>query len=261
VVIVRGWGDDGASQDRVCIEDLNAERHELSLVQFNAARAAMPRHGGRLVRLTDEPQFVDIGGAIKRGIEACVTGLREGHGDLAGHAALRSWASYLVRPELFRARFVAPADVMDALLDLHRRVEGQGALLRALFADGVGEASALLRDPQLRKARLGWSRLARDWSKFAVQCAPAEPRFEELQHLAVQIDRAVGAGMDAELLAERRARFTELRGELALAWSPVGHDLATHLTAMGHTLLELVQREEEAVDELAEWAGMAERGW
>ena len=251
VVILRGKTPDG-----VLVEDVRAETHVLSTADLIAARAVLPRHRGRLIRLTDETQFVDMGGAIKRGVEACVMGLRKGHRDLSGHEALRAWAGYLVRADAFQERFSTPVDVMDALLDLHRRIEGQGALLRALFADGIGEASALLRDPVLREQRIVWAPIARDWSALAGRCLPSEPQLEALQHLGVQLDRAVAAGMPAEQLADKRARYEELHGELALSWMPPAHELDTLLTSLGHSLRELVHREEEAIDELAEWAGM-----
>ncbi len=250
VVVLRGT--EGGFQ----VEDLRTVTHTLSAPDLIAARAVLPKQRARLLKLADGTQFVDMGGAIKRGVQACVTGLRQGHGDLSGHAAMRMWASYLVRADAFQERFASPPDVMDALLDLHRCIEGQGALMRALFADGIGEASALLRDPVLREQRSVWAGIAHDWSAFSAQCVPAEPDFQTLQHLAVQIERGVGAGLAPETLADKRAQFADLRDELALTWMPAAHTLDTHLTSLGHSLLAIVQREEVAIDELAAWAGM-----
>ncbi|MCO4763963.1 MAG: DUF4872 domain-containing protein [Myxococcales bacterium] len=246
VVVLRGTAPDG-----LLVEDLNREFRLLRHADAIAARAVQPRHRGRLIRVNQATRPIEQG--IRPGLAACVQGLRARHGDVMGHSGLRNWASYLVRADAFLDRFTSPPDVLDALLDLYRAIHSQGAMMRALFADGIREASALLMDEQLREHARVWGEIARDWNLLASRCVPDEPQMASLQHVAMQMDRGVGAGDSAERIGDLRARFSELRGEIALNWLPEPVWLNAHLASLGQGLLEIAQREDTAVDELQGW--------
>ncbi len=254
VVLVRGFDAGG-----LLVDDLSGQLRAMSPEAFHAAQAALPQHRSRLIRLTDDAWRTHaawqeaLPQAITAGIAAGVGHLRTGHGHVAGLPALRWWAGALIDLAPFRARFVSPPDVLLALLDLHRVIRGQVGLMRGLFADGLGEASALLRDEQLRDLRDDHADLARRWSALADRCLPHDAQLDALQRLAVEVDRGVTRHVDPATQAERRARLAEQRGELCLSWHPDPVALDAHLVSLGQGLLALAGREEEAAAELHGW--------
>ena len=205
----------------------------------------------RLLRVHGAPRR-SMDQMLRLGLAACVAGMDAGHTSF-GVAGLRQTSAVLFHIVHWRQQYPTKGDQLHALFDLGHAIKRQGGLMRALFADGLTEASAALRDEELRDLRDDFAALARKWATTADVCLPGDSALDEAQRLRRWIDVSVHQGDDANTLADGRARLAELTRDLAADCQVEQVELDDHRVVVAQHIAARTNEEVLALDALKAW--------
>jgi len=227
----------GAAGERVRIDDRNLAPLSVTREELDAARARVGSYKHRLVIC--EP--------VEAGEERLRAAAREGLADTVEHLSARSdsfglpawrkWARMLVDtrdakawPRVFEDRVALSGALLSAFESVEP-VGSEGGHLRALYADFLDEAAALLDAPALADAADAYRALAQRWHDLAeVALPPALPAFAALREHAAALHESVIARGDAgaDDAARAAAQLWELRAALDRE-PPLDRDAALEL--------------------------------
>ncbi len=173
--IVTAYGLDEAG-NKVFIDDLGKKPLTLSGEEFAKARARIPSYKNRLL-LLEAPKAIDIENAIIEGIRDCVNYLGA-KSDTFALPAIAKWAKLMTDtknskgwPVVFKKRnglYSTLTSIYEGIA--HRDSDGDG--LRAMYADFLSEASAVINTPRLKEIAAQYKKIAKMWANLADACLP-----------------------------------------------------------------------------------------
>ncbi|WP_448070515.1 BtrH N-terminal domain-containing protein [Georgenia yuyongxinii] len=248
------------SGDRVHVDDRTLAPLTVPTDAFDRARARVGSYKNTMlvVRSADAVVPADrLRAAVRDGLQATVDHLA-GSSTSFALPAWRKWSRLLVDQRAAKGWPTVFADrrgLLRALAGVWEAVEPagmDGGHLRALFADGLTQAAAVLDEPALAEQAHRWREIGQRWHLLADTALPDEvPAIARLRELTATVTGAVAEG-DAGA-AERAAAADELwrlRAEHADA-SPLDEErLASIRTTMSIHLAAIHQAETSAVASL-----------
>jgi Domain of unknown function (DUF4872) len=244
----------GIEGDRVRVDDRNVAPLSVSRERLDAARARVVSYKHRLV--VTEPAEISadtLRTAARAGLEDAAQHLAA-RSDSFGLPAWRKWARLLTDTRNAKAWpnvFADGRGLAGALLAAYEGIEpvgSDGGHLRALYADFLDEAAALLDEPRLGEAASAYRALAERWHALAELVLPADvPAFATLREELATVHESVMARGDAgaEEAAAAAERMWALRSELD-ASPPVEPDFGALSEAVG----AIYEAEVEAAERL-----------
>lgn len=210
--------------DRVHIDDRNLAPLTVGRERLDAARARSGSYKHRLIVPEPTPSIGEdvLRDAVRAGLADAVQHLGA-RSDSFGLPAWRKWARTLVDTRGAKGWpqvFADPIGLVGALLSIYEGIEPVGTYgghLRALHADFLDEAAALLEMPELTDAAGAYREVAALWHELAELALPADvPEFAELREGLVAVHESVVARGDggAGEAGEASARQWALRARL-----------------------------------------------
>jgi hypothetical protein len=191
--------------DDVLIGDLTDETIRVDAGAFAAARARIKKQKNRLLSIAPSSNKVDLKKAVYDGLRTCAKSLVEAkYGPFTEHfrlGAFKMWAERLHgsnHKESWDKIFASPGNFWSALTSVHQYIESYGTgggLCRPIFADGLAEAGAALKDAKLTALSKRYREIGQQWSALAEAALPAKvPLFEEARKLNTRRAELAHAG-------------------------------------------------------------------
>jgi hypothetical protein len=245
---------------RVHVDDRTTDPLTVPVADVDRARARVGsyRNAMLVVRTRDAVVPADrLRAAVRAGLAATVEQLG-GTSTSFALPAWRKWAKLLVDPRAAKGWPTVFADrrgLLRALAGVWESIEPAGMTggnLRAMFADGLVQAAAVLDDPALAAQAQSWREIADRWHALAEAALPDDvPAIVRVRELTATVTGAVAEGDAAA--AERAAAAQQLwavRSDHADA-PPLSDDaVAGVLAAMSDHLTGIVAAESDAVRRL-----------
>jgi len=171
--IVTAYGIDEA-ENKVLIDDLGKKPLTLSREEFAKARARIPSYKNRLL-LLEAPKTIDLENAVIDGIRDCVNYLGA-KSDTFALPAMAKWAKLMTdtkNPKGWPVVFKKRNGLYSTLTSIYEGIaykssEGDG--LRAMYADFLSEASAVVNKPQLKEIAAQYKKIGKMWANLADAC-------------------------------------------------------------------------------------------
>ena len=273
----RNWGMApllvyGLDEEHAWIAGPSSQPLVIPAATLAAARGRVKKAKFR-VTIPGAPDFSRLESAVEAGLRQCLSLFTEGppRGSRKnfGLAALEHWAQLLTntRNKQSWARYFAPGrDLMMALAGNHTQpgafswIETWGfdGMERAVYADFLDEASAILERPALEDVAESFRRSHAQWRQLAHMLLPEDvPALAETRQLLQQRYALLDEqGMDA--LPEMRrchARQAELFEQLGDDFPMSEAELVTFREGLAQQVLAIRATEGEALAQLAEVLG------
>jgi hypothetical protein len=254
---------------RVYLDDRNIAPLSVERGAFDAARARVGSYKNLIIAPAPRPGPLDpdsVRAAVRAGIADCATHL-SARSESFSLPTWRKWARLMTDPRNAKGWPTVFADrrgLVGALLSVWEGVEPAGMTggnLRALYADFLDEAGALLDTTALAGAATAFRDAAAGWHAVAETALPdSVPEFAAIRDLTAALQESIAAeGNEGQAeAASAAAQLWTLRAtydaEPPLDAAAVGELFA----AMGKQLAEIHGIETAAIDELravvAGWA-------
>ena len=237
-VVVYAIDDDVAHVDDRGLAPRTVERSVL-----DAARGRVGSYRNRLCVIEpdrDELPVALLRDAVRAGLADAAEHLAS-RSDSFGLEAWRKWARMMTgqQAKAWPRVFASGRGLAGALLSTYEGIQPvglDGGHLRDLYADFLDEAAALLEEPALAEAAVGWRDAAARWQALADAALP----FGRLRELLAEVHGTVVEGGDA---TDAAAELWDLRRSLDEA-PPV--DTGELFPAMGALLEEIYEAEAAA---------------
>ncbi|MEZ5988706.1 MAG: DUF4872 domain-containing protein [Planctomycetota bacterium] len=244
------------------VADLPGAALRLAADALAKARGAICTHKNR--QLTIEPAGkaltkTAVEAAVRAGLDACITDLREPRIKTFGLPGLERFARQVANTKAKDGwpRFFADGKLYWPLKDCFATIETEGTgggLMRPLFASFLDAAAKVLGKPGLKQVAKTYRRLGKRWTALAEAALPSEvPAFARTKALLRERNALLAEG-GADALAEVARLATELdrlqRKELARF--PLDEaDRMALLEGLSRDITALHRAECAALDELA----------
>ncbi len=173
--ILTVYGIDEA-ENKVLIDDLGKKPLTLSPDEFAKARARIPSYKNRLL-LLEAPKTIDLENAISEGIRDCVSYLGA-KSDTFALPAITKWARLMTdtkNPKGWPTVFKKRTGLYTTLTSIYEGImlkNGGGDGLRAMYADFLTEASAIINTARLKEIAVQYKKIAKMWANLANSSLP-----------------------------------------------------------------------------------------
>jgi hypothetical protein len=254
--IVTAYGLDEA-ENKVLIDDLGKKPLTLSRDEFAKARARIPSYKNRLL-LLEAPQAIDLENAIIDGIRDCI-GYLGAKSDTFALPAIAKWAKLMTdtkNPKSWPVVFKTRNGLYSTLTSIYEGIahggsDGDG--LRAMYADFLTEASAVVNAPRLKEIAVRYNKIAKMWANLADACLPDSVQpFRETKTLLVKKYELLRTQGDAGLKGVARVskKLNDLASALNKQFPLNGHQINGLFADLQARLYGIHAAEENALAEL-----------
>jgi Butirosin biosynthesis protein H, N-terminal/Domain of unknown function (DUF4872) len=239
-----------ARDDRVHVDDRGLAPLTVDRPTLDAARARVGSYKNRLTVIAPDRTEIEtdtLRAAVRAGLDDAAEHL-SASSDSFGLPAWRKWARMMTGEgaKAWPHVFADGRGLAAALLSTYEGIQPAGLYgghLRALYADFLDEAAALVDEPGLEQAATAWRAAADEWHALAATALP-DDRFGRLRELMTEVHASVVEDGDrgAEAAAAAAAELWDLRR--ALDAEPL--ETAELFAAMGAHLETIYEHEREA---------------
>ncbi|MDT7724052.1 MAG: hypothetical protein QOI21_628 [Actinomycetota bacterium] len=243
---------------KVFVDDRNLAPLTVDRKAFDAARDRVGSYKNLLVSIKPG-EVKDLETAVRDGLADCARRLSGGSESFSLPAWSR-WAKRLTddrNPQGWPTVFAERRGLIGALLSVWENVTPAGMTgghLRDLFADGLDEAAALLKLPELGEQATHWRAIAGKWDELAEAALSADtPEFAWMRGLTESVSNGVRAGDEAqEAAAESGKELWRLRAHYDQEVPFTDAEVKALYTDLSTRLREIHAAETDAIRTLAE---------
>jgi hypothetical protein len=254
--IVTAYGIDEA-ENKVLIDDLGKKPLTLSTAEFAKARARIPSYKNRLL-LLEAPKSIDLENAVIDGIRDCVNYL-SAKSDTFALPAITKWAKLMTdtkNPKGWPLVFKKKNGLYSTLTSIYEGImlkSGEGDGLRAMYADFLTEASAIVNMPRLKEIAAQYKKTAKMWANLANSSLPeAVQPFKETKTLLAKKYELLRTQGDAGLteVAKLSKKLNDLASTFNAQFPMSDHQINELFADLQAQLYGIHAAEEKALAEL-----------
>jgi hypothetical protein len=247
----------GAEDGHVLLDDRAHQPFSVPAETFADARARIGSYKNRLLIIEEADPGIDLRGAIRQGLEACVEHLNSSSQSFS-LPALQKWAKLMTDPKNKKGWPVVFADrrgLYSALSSIFEAIALHDAPggLRALYADFLTEAAPLVGGSGLEAVAAQYRDLGNLWDDFAEAALPGSVApFREAKQRLRERNEVLARGGDAwRATGDLTARIGAIRSACNLDF-PLNDAEVTDLFADLQARLRAIHASErKAIESLA----------
>lgn len=247
------------TEDRAWIGDLSDQPIPISLKDLTETRLRIKKQKNRLLSVSEGKGKAPTAEMLRAGLKACHAGLTgspmKGYPNMFNLNSFKQLAERMHgskdKDNRWERVFPPGPLLLRGLTSLHDFIEHYGTgggLCRPIFADGLAQASAALKDIRLSALSSQYAEIGTSWSALADAALPdGQPQFAELKELLARKAELTAAG-DPKRAGEIRdifARIDEIERQCGkkfplseTACDGLRADLQAQLRAIHHAEVE-----------------------
>ena len=240
--------------------DLSESPIPIALADLATARGRIKKFKNRLLALQPATAAIDLDGAVRGALRACVEALSTCKMKNYRLDAFANWADKLdgAKGADSWARMFRPGHLMyQGLWSITEFVEfyGGGGLCRPIFAEFLADAGRLLRDQRLEALSTRYASLGRDWSALADAALPDRvPALRDTKRLYQRRARARVRGIAGTPEVAECWKGLEEQGKRMRASFPMDDDASAELRRdLKRRVTALYEEEVGALGVLEKW--------